>query len=173
MSDKKSSGTIDQMAAKYKTVDDLREYANAQFKQIIELSKKINELEKTNMELTAKLADAENLKEMLTGPTSMGEEFNVDDEEVICIIQLKFLKDKALVRELTMEEVKNVLSGFQPLKRAGLPEDVAQAALWLASDDSSFVNGHAMVVDGGVSNGRMWSQFFEETAPLASALGLG
>lgn len=75
--------------------------------------------------------------------------------------------------EKTMENVKNVISGFQPLKRAGLPDDVAQAALWLASDDSSFVNGHAMVVDGGLANGRMWSKFFEETTPLASALGLG
>jgi len=74
--------------------------------------------------------------------------------------------------EKTMDDVKNVLSGFQPLKRAGLPEDIAQAALWLASDEASFVNGHAMAVDGGISNGRMWSQFFEETTPLASALGL-
>ena len=38
---------------------------------------------------------------------------------------------------------------MQPLKRCGLPEDIAQAALWLASDDSSFVNGHALVVDSG------------------------
>lgn len=75
--------------------------------------------------------------------------------------------------EGAMEEVKNVLASFQPLKRAGLPEDVAKAALWLASDDSGFVNGHAMVVDGGIANGGMWSKFFEETTPLASALGLG
>ncbi len=75
--------------------------------------------------------------------------------------------------EKTMEDVKNVLSGFQPLKRSGLPKDIAQAALWLASDESTFVNGHALAVDGGISNGRMWAQFFEETTPLASALGLG
>ena len=75
--------------------------------------------------------------------------------------------------EKTVEEIKKIFVNFQPLKQAGMPEDVAQAALWLASDDSSFVNGHAMVVDGGISNGRMWSQFFEETTPLASALGLG
>lgn len=75
--------------------------------------------------------------------------------------------------EKTMEDVRKVLSDFQPLKRAGLPEDIAKAALWLASDESSFVNGHAMVVDGGLANGKMWSKFFEESAPLASALGLG
>lgn len=75
--------------------------------------------------------------------------------------------------EERMAAVKDALADFQPVKRAGLPEDVARAAVWLASDDSAFVNGHALVVDGGVSNGRMWSQFFRETAPLAQALGLG
>src|SRR3990172_1264323 len=44
------------------------------------------------------------------------------------------------------------------LLRAGLPEDIARAALWLASDDASFVNGQAIVVDGGLTSGRPWSQ---------------
>jgi NAD(P)-dependent dehydrogenase (short-subunit alcohol dehydrogenase family) len=35
--------------------------------------------------------------------------------------------------------------------RAGRPEDVALAALFLASEDSAFVNGHVLVVDGGMS----------------------
>lgn len=39
-----------------------------------------------------------------------------------------------------------------------LGEDVARAALWLTSDDTSFVNGQAIVVDGGLSAGRPWSQ---------------
>lgn len=74
--------------------------------------------------------------------------------------------------EETILAVKDVIKNFQPIKRPGLPEDVARAALWLASDDASFVNGHALVIDGGVSSGRMWSQFFEETAPLAKAVGV-
>jgi NAD(P)-dependent dehydrogenase (short-subunit alcohol dehydrogenase family) len=37
----------------------------------------------------------------------------------------------------------------RPLRRLGEPEDVAQAALYLASDASSFVTGAALVVDGG------------------------
>jgi NAD(P)-dependent dehydrogenase (short-subunit alcohol dehydrogenase family) len=37
----------------------------------------------------------------------------------------------------------------RPLQRIGRPEDVAQAALYLASDVSSFVTGTALVVDGG------------------------
>lgn len=40
-------------------------------------------------------------------------------------------------------------SAKRPLGRVGLPEEIAQAALYLASDASSFVTGTALVVDGG------------------------
>ena len=36
-----------------------------------------------------------------------------------------------------------------PLARAGVPEDVAGAALYLASDQSSYVSGIALTIDGG------------------------
>jgi NAD(P)-dependent dehydrogenase (short-subunit alcohol dehydrogenase family) len=56
-----------------------------------------------------------------------------------------------------LEVVKSAISMLQPLRRAGLPEDIASAALWLASEESSFVNGHALVVDGGLTGGVLWS----------------
>ncbi len=68
--------------------------------------------------------------------------------------------------------MKGVLEHMQPIKRSGLPEDIAHAALWLAGDDSTFVNGDALVVDGGLSGGRMWSENQQRRAALRQALGL-
>ncbi len=47
-------------------------------------------------------------------------------------------------------EVEKWLESMQPLPIAGKPEHIAAAALFLASDDSEFVTGHALVVDGGL-----------------------
>jgi NAD(P)-dependent dehydrogenase (short-subunit alcohol dehydrogenase family) len=71
------------------------------------------------------------------------------------------------------ELMKTLLATRQPIQRAGLPEDIARAALWLASEESSFVNGHALIVDGGLTGGRMWSVVQEQRQQLRAALGLG
>jgi NAD(P)-dependent dehydrogenase (short-subunit alcohol dehydrogenase family) len=60
--------------------------------------------------------------------------------------------------ERTPDIVEPWLAGGLPLGRSGFPADIASAALWLASSESSFVTGHALVVDGGLMSGRRWSQ---------------
>jgi len=60
--------------------------------------------------------------------------------------------------ERTPEIVEPWLAAGAPLGRAGFPADIANAALWLASSESSFVTGHALVVDGGLTAGRRWSE---------------
>lgn len=48
------------------------------------------------------------------------------------------------------DEQKQKLSALIPLTRLGEPEDVARAALFLASEDSSYITGHVLSVNGGM-----------------------
>jgi NAD(P)-dependent dehydrogenase (short-subunit alcohol dehydrogenase family) len=41
---------------------------------------------------------------------------------------------------------------LNPLRRGAVPEEIAQVALFLASDDASYVNGQFIAVDGGLSS---------------------
>jgi NAD(P)-dependent dehydrogenase (short-subunit alcohol dehydrogenase family) len=41
------------------------------------------------------------------------------------------------------------MAGFYPLGRIGTPEEVAQAVLYLASDDASWMTGSTLLMDGG------------------------
>ena len=51
------------------------------------------------------------------------------------------------------EEVAGTMLEEIPLRRDGRPEDVADVALFLASDESAYVSGHNLVVDGGLTAG--------------------
>lgn len=55
-------------------------------------------------------------------------------------------------REASAEEIagmREMLSGVVPIGRMGTPDEVARAALFLASDEASFINGVDLYVDGG------------------------
>ncbi|WP_420134266.1 SDR family NAD(P)-dependent oxidoreductase [Rhodopseudomonas sp.] len=60
--------------------------------------------------------------------------------------------------EKTSATMREIYRTAQPIQRAGIPEDIAQAAVFLASDESSFINGHDLVIDGGITGGRNWTQ---------------
>lgn len=69
------------------------------------------------------------------------------------------------------EQMKASMAKAQPIPRAGLPDDIAQCALYLASDRSSFVNGADIVVDGGMIGGRMFTPHQDSLRAMRQAFG--
>ena len=73
----------------------------------------------------------------------------------------------------TVEPMAEVLGQAQPIARSGRPADIAHAALWLCSDDASFVTGHPLVVDGGLTLGRPQAgEMGDAIRDMFSAIGL-
>ena len=57
---------------------------------------------------------------------------------------------KTAMTDKLSDEQKKSLSALIPLERLGTPEDIAGAALFLASDESSYITGHVLSVNGGM-----------------------
>lgn len=53
--------------------------------------------------------------------------------------------------DATMAKLKANLAAATPLRRSGLPEDIAYGALYLASDEGAYVNCHDLVIDAGMT----------------------
>lgn len=70
------------------------------------------------------------------------------------------------------EEAKKMMASLQPIPRGGTTDDIANAAVFLASDDSTFINGHDLVVDGGVVGGRMWTPHQQGVQAMRKAYGV-
>jgi NAD(P)-dependent dehydrogenase (short-subunit alcohol dehydrogenase family) len=71
-----------------------------------------------------------------------------------------------------MGAIETYLAGLHPIPRTCYPKDVAQAAVWLAGDSAAFINGHILVIDGGLTCGRTWSAEEASRNELRIALGL-
>jgi len=87
-------------------------------------------------------------------------------------IVAKALGMDAAKADAIADSIKAAYSKVQPIPRAGVTDDIAQCAVWLASDRSSFVNGIDIVVDGGMIGGRMYSQHQESLRQMKTALGI-
>ena len=72
-----------------------------------------------------------------------------------------------------IEKTKKILAQGSPLKgRAGTAEDVANAALWLASDESGYTTGHTLTTDAGTTTGASTDPVaFAEYQPLFREAG--
>ncbi|WP_326835748.1 SDR family oxidoreductase [Amycolatopsis rhabdoformis] len=68
------------------------------------------------------------------------------------------------------EKITPLVKEVSPTPRAGTTDDVAAAAVYLASDESGSVIGHSLQVDGGHSLGPPYSVLLEQRARIASAL---
>ena len=56
-----------------------------------------------------------------------------------------------MVRDALSEETINNYGNKYPVKRLGMPQEIAQAVSWLCSDSANFVIGHSLVLDGGLT----------------------
>ncbi|MBL8781880.1 MAG: glucose 1-dehydrogenase [Alphaproteobacteria bacterium] len=76
------------------------------------------------------------------------------------------------VADQTVAAVSVAGKDAQPIPRTGLPRDIAEAALYLASDGSGFVNGHALAVDGGITVGPTGTAQAQVFMPFVQAMGI-
>jgi len=74
--------------------------------------------------------------------------------------------------ETRLDAIAQAAKHSQPIPRGGRPRDIAEAALYLASDASSFVTGQALVVDGGITLGPSGVSRMSVFAPIVEALGI-
>jgi 3-oxoacyl-[acyl-carrier protein] reductase len=61
----------------------------------------------------------------------------------------EIIRNKALKLNTSEKEIESQMAKQVPLKRIGSPEEIANAILFLASEEASYINGINLPVDGG------------------------
>lgn len=74
--------------------------------------------------------------------------------------------------ETRLDAIAEAAKNSQPIQRGGRPRDIAEAALYLASDGADWVTGQALVVDGGLTLGPQATQQMAAFIPIIQALGV-
>ena len=80
-----------------------------------------------------------------------------------------------MTREVADQLAARIAEGapkMQPIPKAGLPEDIARACLYLACDDSPFVTGTHVLVDGGLTTGHRHAWDPNAVSPILDMLGV-
>jgi len=72
--------------------------------------------------------------------------------------------------DLVATRIETVFTNRQPVPRAGKPEDIANAVLFLCSDDGSFITAQDLIVDGGATSGRWGETLKKANADIARAI---
>ncbi|MDX2161465.1 MAG: SDR family oxidoreductase [bacterium] len=64
-----------------------------------------------------------------------------------------YFTDTPMVQQMidTVPAMKDATVSGSPMKRLGTPEETAAAVVWLCSDQASYITGHALPIDGGVT----------------------
>jgi NAD(P)-dependent dehydrogenase (short-subunit alcohol dehydrogenase family) len=71
-----------------------------------------------------------------------------------------------------VDAIAEAAKNSQPIQRGGRPRDIAEGALFFASDGSEWVTGQALAIDGGLTLGPHGMQQMAAFAPIIQALGL-
>ena len=77
-----------------------------------------------------------------------------------------------MVADQLAARVEEVATTMQPVRKSGMPRDIAEAVLFLSSDASAFVTGTHLVVDGGVTIGSRHAWDEGAPSPFLAALGI-
>ena len=98
--------SIDQLASQFKTLAELRQYANSQYQVIAQLNRKIVQIEEENKHLKELLTKQSSVLDDSTGTLEIYKD--VTDELATCLMQIKLLKEKSVGGELTFEDAKKL-----------------------------------------------------------------